>query len=146
MRDRNQPAVRLGKELQLNLIELRKADRLGLTSQTMKDWTTFFEHWREERIMANITYRPVQDALERLKVLSADEETRRLAFVRERALHDEASLLKDAKEEGRTEGMEEAVVKMLNAGMAAEDIANILGLGIEQITEVQKRASTLNAN
>ncbi|MEY6434317.1 Rpn family recombination-promoting nuclease/putative transposase, partial [Thioalkalicoccus limnaeus] len=29
MRDRVRPAVRLGRELQLNLVELRKADRLG---------------------------------------------------------------------------------------------------------------------
>jgi len=149
MRDRIQPSVRLGKELQLNLIELRKADRLGLAYQELKDWTTFFEHWREESIMANITYEPVQDALERLKVLSADEETRRLAFVRERAQHDEASLLKDAKEEGREEGLEEGeqigyqkaqvdtITKMLNAGMAVEEIANILGLSVDQVEQIQ---------
>lgn len=99
--------------------------------------------------MANITYEPVQDALERLKVLSADEETRRLAFVRERAQHDEASLLKDAKEEGREEGLEEGeqigyqkaqvdtITKMLNSGMAVEEIANILGLSVDQVEQIQ---------
>jgi len=56
--------------------------------------------------MANIAYQPVQDALEKLKTLSADEEAQRLAFVRERALHDEASLLRDAREEGKEEGIE----------------------------------------
>ncbi len=100
MRDHTQPAVRLGKELQLNLIELRKADKLGLSSEALKAWITFFEHWQEELTMANITYQPVQEALERVKALSADEETQRLAFVRERALHDEASLMKDAEQRG----------------------------------------------
>lgn len=91
--------------------------------------------------MANITYEPVQDALERLKVLSADEETRRLAFVRERAQHDEASLLKDAKEEGEQIGYQKAqvdtITKMLNAGMAIEEIANILGLSVDQVEQIK---------
>lgn len=60
--------------------------------------------------MAEIAYQPVQDAMNKIKNLSADEEAQRLAFVRERALHDEASLLKDAKEEGQFE----ATISMLN--------------------------------
>jgi hypothetical protein len=54
--------------------------------------------------MAEITYEPVLKAMERLKELSADEETRRLAFVRERALHDEASLINDAEQRGEKKG------------------------------------------
>jgi DICT domain-containing protein len=50
--------------------------------------------------MATITHEPVRKARDKLAALSADAETRRLAFVRERALLDEASLLKDAREEG----------------------------------------------
>ncbi|BBI62915.1 hypothetical protein HSBAA_42210 [Vreelandella sulfidaeris] len=42
--------------------------------------------------MANIAHEPVKKAMNRIKQLSADEETRRLAFVRERALRDEVSL------------------------------------------------------
>lgn len=41
MRDEAQPQVRLGNELQLNIIELRKADRLGQRSSTLQDWITF---------------------------------------------------------------------------------------------------------
>jgi hypothetical protein len=41
------------------------------------------------------------------QALSADAETRRLAFVRERTLLDEASLLNDAREEGLEKGREE---------------------------------------
>ena len=58
--------------------------------------------------MADVTYEPVKRALNRIKELSADEETRRLAFVRERALRDEVSLLSEAKREGRIEGRVEA--------------------------------------
>lgn len=54
--------------------------------------------------MASITQEPVRKARDKLAGLSADAETRRLAFMRERALLDEASLLKDARQEGRKEG------------------------------------------
>ncbi|WPL16969.1 hypothetical protein Thiowin_01951 [Thiorhodovibrio winogradskyi] len=46
-------------------------------------------------------------SLNRLRALSADEEVRRVAFVRERALHDEVSFLNEAKREGRMEGHKE---------------------------------------
>ncbi len=55
--------------------------------------------------MAKVTHEPVKEAMSRLRVLSADEEARRLAFVRERALHDETSLINDAVRRGREEGM-----------------------------------------
>ncbi len=118
MRDRHRPAVRLGKELQLNLIELRKADKLGLVSEELNAWITFFEHWQEELTMANIAYEPVKEALARVKELSADEEARRLAFVRERAVRDEISLLNDAKSEGRKEGLQEGRQEGLLEGEA----------------------------
>ncbi|MCG5493550.1 Rpn family recombination-promoting nuclease/putative transposase [Ectothiorhodospira variabilis] len=107
MRDETQPEVTLGNVLQMNLIELRKADTLGLPPGPLSDWITFFKHWRETLTMAKIAHEPVQQAMNRLKELSADEEARRLAFVRERALRDEVSLLNEAKREGLEEGREE---------------------------------------
>ncbi|EHQ52007.1 hypothetical protein ECTPHS_04898 [Ectothiorhodospira sp. PHS-1] len=99
MRDERQPGVTLGNILQMNLIELNKADRLGLPEGPLRAWITFFKHWQEELTMANVAHEPVKKAMSRIRELSADEETRRLAFVRERALRDEVSLLNDAKRE-----------------------------------------------
>ena len=65
--------------------------------------------------MASFTHEPVQQALHRLRELSADEETRRLAFVRERALHDEVSFLNEAKREGLEEGRLEEARDVLRA-------------------------------
>ncbi len=104
LRDRQQPALKLGDELQLNLIELPKADRLGASNPAVAAWIAFLAHWQEEHTMAQIDYPPVQQALEQLKQLSADEETRRLAFVRERAMRDERSELRAAAEKGRLAG------------------------------------------
>ena len=54
--------------------------------------------------MANVAHEPVKKAMSRIRELSADEETHRLAFVRERALRDEVALLNDAKREGEMIG------------------------------------------
>ena len=133
LRDRWQPATRLGAELELNIIELAKADRLHKAgAQGLNAWVTFFEHWKEDSTMSQLTYPPVQQALEVLKDLSADDETQRKAFVRERALRDEISQLASArmegKQEGKQEGLQEAKTKMLQSGMSEEQARTILGL------------------
>ena len=138
MRDRDQPEVLLGNELQLNLIELKKADRLGLAPGPLRAWVTFFEHWQEEMLMADISHEPVKQAISRIRRLSADEEARRLAFVRERAQRDEATLLKEATEQGRQHAMREAARNMivrtdLDDGMIAE----LSGLSIEEVARLR---------
>ena len=117
LRDRRRSSVRLGDELELNLIELPKADRMAGIGDSqfwggasaplpaaLAAWVTFMEHWQEESRMEQIDYPPVQQALMRVRELSADEETRRLAFVRERALRDEREALQAAREQGEREG------------------------------------------
>jgi predicted transposase/invertase (TIGR01784 family) len=86
--------------------------------------------------MSQLTYPPVQQALEVLKDLSADDETQRKAFVRERALRDEISQLASARMEGlqegekrgKQEGLQEAKTKMIQSGMSEEQAQAILGL------------------
>jgi hypothetical protein len=64
-----------------------------------------------------------------LRELSADEETRRLAFVRERALHDEVSFLNEAKREGRKEAREEFARNLIAMNLLTdEQIATASGL------------------
>ncbi len=56
--------------------------------------------------MAQVEHPPIQEAMNRVRALSADEQARRLAFVRERALHDEVTLLKEAQRRGEQIGLE----------------------------------------
>jgi predicted transposase/invertase (TIGR01784 family) len=64
-----------------------------------------------------------------VRELSADEEARRLAFVRERALRDEVSLLKEAREEGFHAG--EQIGMQKGRLDAAQDTArNLIQLGV----------------
>ncbi|QVL51295.1 MAG: Rpn family recombination-promoting nuclease/putative transposase [Thiocapsa sp.] len=150
MRDATQPEVTLGNVLQLNLIELKKADRLGLTAGPLCAWVTFFEHWREEAIMAQVEHPPIQEAMNRVRALSADEQARRLAFVRERALHDEVTLLNEAQrrgeqiglekgqqiglEKGRREAARQTARSLIQLGVLGdEQIAQVTGLSLEQV-------------
>ena len=156
MRDSAQPDVLLGNELQLNIIELKKADALGITSDTLKAWVTFFEHWQEDALMANITHEPIKKAMSRIRLLSADKEEKRLALVRERALHDEATLMHEAKEEGREEGREEgehigyqkaqseaqkkiaaAVMNLVKLGLPDEQVAEAFQIGEEEVQAIK---------
>ena len=134
----------------MNLIELNKADRLGLNSSPLATWVTFFKHWQEEFIMTDVTYEPVKKALNRVKELSADEEARRLAFVRERALRDEVSFINEAKREGLKEGLKEGhnegrmetqretALKLIKlTEMDDAMIADITGLSITEVAELR---------
>ncbi len=130
MRDATQPEVTLGNVLQLNL--------LGLTAGPIRAWVTFFEHWREEAIMAQVEPPPIREAMNRVRALSADEQARRLAFVRERALHDEVTLLKEAQRRGEQIGLEkgrrEAARGLIQLGVLTDgQIARVTGLSPEEV-------------
>ena len=67
--------------------------------------------------MNQITHPPVQEALQKLKALSASDEERRLAEVRERALIEEASALEYAKMRGIEEGFEKGIEQGIEKGI-----------------------------
>ena len=46
----------------------------------LADWITLFEHGQKDNTMQNVEYAPVQQALDRLKGLSADSETRGIQY------------------------------------------------------------------
>ena len=140
LRDRTHPQIKLGDELQVHIIEMSKADRLGLASGHLADWVAMFEHWQEKRKMQTIEYPPVQQAMALLTSLSADTETRRLAFARERALFNEATAINAAiakgelegmlegKLEGKLEGLQDALAKMIAGGISEDQARSILGM------------------
>ena len=86
--------------------------------------------------MSQLSYPPVQQALDRLKALSADSETQERARVRDRALHDELTQLAMAeirgeqrgKLEGLHEGLQKALTNMLANGIPEAQARAILGL------------------
>ena len=78
--------------------------------------------------MSQLSYPPVQQALDMLKDLSADAETRHRAMVRERALYDERTLIQAAELRGEEKGLQDALKKMVASGIPEAQARSILGL------------------
>jgi len=102
LRDRRYSKTVPGRSLQLNMIELPKADRLrGCLVPELADWITYFKHWNEAHIMQQIQHPPVQQAHQNLRALSADRKAWYQQLAREMAAHDEAMLREDAEIRGQ---------------------------------------------
>ncbi|MBN9474749.1 MAG: Rpn family recombination-promoting nuclease/putative transposase [Burkholderiales bacterium] len=122
LRDRLQPAIRLGKELQLHIIELPKAERLGCLPAALSAWVACFQHGWEEASMKDITHEPVREAVGRLKVLTMDDDARWRAYAREKAIADDAAALayatRTGMEQGRARGLEQGLEQGREQGLA----------------------------
>ncbi|MCP4348561.1 MAG: hypothetical protein GY795_24015 [Desulfobacterales bacterium] len=77
------------------------------------------------------------------KAMSADEETRYLARIREEALMNEQYELDAARRKGKEEGKEERdheiALKMLDDGMKPEMIKKYTDLSADEITALKKK-------
>jgi len=117
MRDATLSDVTLGSELQLSVLELKKADRLGQLHGASGDWVRFFEHWREDRVMADVRHEPVRKAMGSIRQLSADEEAQRLAEAREWGrINWNLSIgaaRREGLEQGRIEALRNALAQLL---------------------------------
>ncbi|GGA15762.1 hypothetical protein GCM10008018_70590 [Paenibacillus marchantiophytorum] len=86
-----------------------------------------------------------------LEFLSQNEEARRLYEMRQKALHDEASMLYGAREEGKAEGKAEGKVEgkvegkfevarnMLDEGITVSLIVRMTGLSESEIEELKRQ-------
>ena len=81
-------------------------------------------------MLENTNIAGIQKGIQAVYKMSADERTKELIRMREKALHDEASLLEEAIEtgiaegraEGRAEGIEAVIKGMRIAGISEEQI------------------------
>lgn len=135
LRDTRHPELTFHPGLQLHLVELAQPTPQEHASApanpALAAWLDFFNHWQEPRIMNHVPHLPVQRAMNRLRQLSANAETRRMAEVRERALITEHLLMSAAREEGRTAGLAEALHLLVQQrfGPLSDDLAQRLHQG-----------------
>jgi predicted transposase/invertase (TIGR01784 family) len=96
----------------------------------------------------------MNDAMETLKYISADPETRAIADLRQKTINDYNSEKTVAREEGKAEGKAEGIaigkaegelkgkretaLNLLSMGMTEEHISKATGLSIEEIKTLQK--------
>ena len=84
------------------------------------------------------------EAFEVLKVVSSNEETRRDAEIRIKAMSDKASSLAGAKKEGEYQKSLSVAKVSLENGLSMDMIAKITGLELSVIEKLQKELEVKN--
>ncbi|PWF21818.1 Rpn family recombination-promoting nuclease/putative transposase [Corticimicrobacter populi] len=107
LRDEQTPAVCFKEALQLHIMELPKAERLGDLPPELRAWIACLLHNLDEAAMKQITHPPVQETLQHLQTLSADEKLRWAALQHDIAMLDERTALKRATRQGEQAGLEQ---------------------------------------
>jgi hypothetical protein len=156
LRDRDQPQITMGEELQLHFLELPKAlqvltgpsreNALRITSDARSGdagsgdpglvstnfasalafWVNFLKRWQEDQVMSSMNHPPVQKALNMLRAMSADEIEQQFAFERERALLIEQMELHAARAEGEAAGEAAGILKGKALGLEEGEAAGII--------------------
>ena len=100
--------ILLTERLEFHYIQLPKfKKKCKRISSKLEQWLTFIINENMEAISMSDNEN-IKEAEKELEYLTGDEATRRLAYLREKAIRDEAAAMKKAKREGREEGREEA--------------------------------------
>lgn len=117
----------------IHFFELKKIGKSPNKDNPMELWLQLINAETEEELdmLENTNVQEINKAILVLRELNADENMRRLAEIREKALHDEASAINSAEERGMAKG----IVKGIEEGRAA---------GIEEGIELTKRAFRLS--
>lgn len=99
---------------ELYIIELPKAKRIieKDASNKLAQWMLFLNNPNEKEV-ANIMNenKEIKEAMNELEEMSKDEELRRVAELREKAIRDEKNGLRHAREDGLREGIKEGIEK-----------------------------------
>ena len=140
--------IELTDVLELYIIEIPKARRIldKEPKNELAQWMMFLDDPNEEEVSRIMSEnKEIKKAMEELEGMSEDEELRRLAELKEKAIKDEKSAkyrwteegIKEGRKEGRKEGIEQVARRMLKLNMPIEDIINATELTREQILAIK---------
>lgn len=141
--------IELTDVLELYIIEIPKAREIlrKEPKNELAQWVMFLNDPNESEVSQIMKENSeIKEAMSELKKISEDEELRRVAELREKAIRDEKNGLRHAKEEGMKEGIKEGIEKgkkqvakrMLNLNVPLQDIINATDLTEEQILNIKK--------
>nr|WP_326074298.1 Rpn family recombination-promoting nuclease/putative transposase [Paenibacillus alba] len=134
--------IALTDDLEIHFLELSKLNHYPTTaSGGLLNWLLFLKSDNTDNWEVLKMQEPeLRKAMTVLEFLSQDAETRRLYEMRQKALHDEASSMEGAREEGERQGelkgRLEVATKMLAKGMDMESISDFTGLPIEELKKL----------
>ena len=131
----------LTDKLELHYIQLPKfRKKCKRISSKLEEWLSFIKYDNMEELHM-IKNDKVKKAEEELEYLTVDEETKRLAFLREKAIRDEYDALSRARKEGIAQGINsyklEIAKKMLKKGKNINEIIELTELTKDQIEKLK---------
>ena len=112
------PEICLTEDMVLHIVEMPAFERTALKTScgSFAEWVRFIsraDSETEETMIENYTNPKIHKTFHALEALSADEQARLRAEMRERALRDEVSELNAAERKGKREGMIEMIIETL---------------------------------
>ena len=112
----------------IHFFELKKIGKNPNKDNPMELWLQLINAETEEELdmLENTNVQEINKAILVLRELNADENMRRLAEIREKALHDEASAINSAEERGRLAREAEIAENLRKIGMSEDQIQNVL--------------------
>lgn len=112
----------LTDKIALHFFELKKIGKVNKQSTPMELWLQLVNAETEEELsmLEQTNVKEIQDAVMIVRRMSADEKIREMAKRRELALHEEASALSGAREEGRVEGENRTLELLKSMGISEE--------------------------
>lgn len=106
-------------------------------------WMSLFSADTEEKLekIKKMEVPVMSEAINAYRSITVSPEYRELERIRDRALHDEATALRRAKDEGRNEGINEKASeiasKLIKLGMSSLQIVEITGLPLDEVEKLR---------
>ncbi len=137
---------------QIYIIEISKAKKtLEIEpNNELAQWVLFLDNPNQEEVFkAMETNKELKEAMQNLDEISQQEELRRVAELREKAIMDEKNAITHALEDGKREGLKEGqilgekkkqqeiVKRMLAKNFSIEEIQDITSLSKEEIENIK---------
>lgn len=139
----------LTDKFEMHFCELKKLNKEINAKDKRELWMRLINAKSEEELdMLSKTSAPtIQRAVVKLKQMSEDDRLKERARMREKAIHDEASALGAARQEGREEGKWEKTqkfaFKMLAKNSSDEEIIDMLDISINELEQLKSEYAKL---
>lgn len=144
LRDFRHPELRLTDDMALHMLELPKFEKkMGKSKKfrnRLSQWLHFFNHAHEEgdeTMRTHYENPAIHKAFGVLETLSADEETRHLAQIREESLMNEQYELDAARRKGKEEGERSILARQIAKKFnSQQELSNLEELSADELLEL----------
>lgn len=130
----------LTDKMEIYIIELPKIIHKGILKleDSLTQWMLFLDNPNSEEVKKIMEdNKEIKEAVETFDDITSDEELRRVAELRQKAIWDENNMIATAEErgeqKGRQEEKKEIAKKLIEKGMLIEQVEEITGLTKEEI-------------